>query len=280
MENEEDYRIGVVLLGSGMQESSQIGGGRRRRVRRCQRCERPKKAHLSTGCAFNHQQKRFFRDGNRRQCPKEKARFGFARLHAQGCTCIDAKRLTKGAKVFLGGGRERRRWRMRGQQVGLMINIADLRTPICFCHVQTLIGNGQKVFRSCRFIGNSGNTDTQTDTQRGCPRNRGCLKMGKQTLCQLKRILSGALRQHQHQFIAAIAKQEIALTDMTANCRHHDTQDIIAALVPKRIVDALEIIYVNEQEATRCICQRVGHKMLQYREQPITLIRSGKPILG
>src|SRR5262245_37052290 len=65
------------------------------------------------------------------------------------------------------------------------------------------------------------------------------------------RFLRGRADEQHHEFLAAIARDEIRVAHVSGEVLPDDAQDLVARLVPVRVIDALEAVDIPREDADR-----------------------------
>ena len=83
------------------------------------------------------------------------------------------------------------------------------------------------------------------------------------TLRKADRHFAGAIGMHQHEFVAAKSRQHVAFGSDIAQPRRHRDQQLVAGIVPEAVVDVLEIVEVDIENAEPVAFVDLGAGLLQ-----------------
>lgn len=79
-----------------------------------------------------------------------------------------------------------------------------------------------------------------------------------EALRQLIRLAAGGMAERNHEFLAAVARHQIALADVFLEDARHDSEDLISDGVRELIIDLLEAVQVSNHQGERLT---VAHRL-------------------
>lgn len=93
------------------------------------------------------------------------------------------------------------------------------------------------------------------------------------------RTLRGGMGEKRDELVAAVAREDIRVAQVPARDVHHRAQRLVAALVPQRVVERLEVVDVEEDDGERVpVAPRGGELVRRQVEEVAAVARAGQRI--